>query len=436
MRQEFKLAHHLEQPEVQDELKWLLSHPKYLKQLTQSKPYIYHILSEVQKQHLPGELALIPMLESAYNPFAYSHAGAAGLWQLMPKTGKNLGVKGSWWVDDRRSITSSTKAALRYFSHLGRFFHGDWLLAIAAYDCGEGTVQRKMKNQPSYLRSFWHLPLPKETKHYVPRLLALSEIVAHPNRYHLNLPYFEHQPYFQEVELPGQIDLSQAAILAGISFKDLIRLNPGFNHWTTSPNNGVKLLIPHQRVQNFHANLNQAQHRIQSSLQTYQVKPGDTLSQIAWSFHTNPQFVIKLNHLKSHQLKPGQILHLPGHQRANLISHAKPIPKPQIPIAPRQYKILHIVQREEDLFKLAQQYKVSPSQIINWNHLKHAEITSGQKLLIWRTTNGSPFYVIKPGDTLRQIAMNNQLSLDLLLRLNPNLKARALKPGQTIKLLQ
>ena len=207
LRKQFTLNHEVTHPEVQNQLRWLISHPSYLQQLAQSEPYIYHIVTEIRKRNLPGEIALIPMIESAYDPFAYSGAGAAGLWQLMPGTGTDLGLKRDWWFDARRSIRPSTDAALNYLSRLNKFFNGNWLLTFAAYDSGEGTVAKciKMSNQRGSV-SFWALPVPQETKAYIPRLLALAEVIQNPQRYHVQLPDIPHMPYFEEVNIGSQID--------------------------------------------------------------------------------------------------------------------------------------------------------------------------------------------------------------------------------------
>nr|WP_232220587.1 transglycosylase SLT domain-containing protein [Legionella tunisiensis] len=257
LRNQFALNHEVSQPEVQTQLRWLVSHPSYLQKLAQSEPYIYHIVTEIKKRRMPGEIALLPMIESAYDPFAYSGAGAAGLWQLMPGTGNNLGLKQDWWFDGRRSIRPSTDAALNYLTYLNKYFNGNWILAIAAYDSGEGTVSRAIKNSRQYSRniSFWTLPVPQETKAYVPRLLALAEIIKYPQRYRVTLPDIPHVPYFEEVNIGSQIDLNHAAKLAGISYKDLIKLNPGFNRWTTAPYKPFKLLIPADKVAHFNRNL-------------------------------------------------------------------------------------------------------------------------------------------------------------------------------------
>lgn len=251
---EFSLNHEVHKPEVQKQIKWIKKHPEYITHAAkQSKPYLYHILKELKKRNMPGELALIPIIESEFDPFSSSSAGASGIWQLMPKTAIEFGVIKSWWVDGRKSITPSTNAALNYLTYLHRFFHGNWILAVAAYDSGERTVSRAVKR--SHRKQFWSLQLPHETKAYIPKLLALSEVIQHPERYHIQLPNIPEEPYFQEVEIGGRIDLNHIAKLAKIPSHDLLLLNPGFKTWSTLPSRPYKLLIPTTHIKDFNRNL-------------------------------------------------------------------------------------------------------------------------------------------------------------------------------------
>ena len=250
---EFSLDHEVHQPEVQKQLKWIMKHPDYLNKMThQARPYIYHVLNEIKKRNMPGEIALIPMIESEYDPFVSSHAGAVGLWQLMPQTGAELGLPKNWWVDGRRSIGPSTNAALNYLNSLHRFFHGNWILAVAAYDSGMTRVSRAIKHHSK--KRFWSLSLPHETKAYIPRLLALSEIIQNPKRYHIQLPQIPHKPYFKEVDI-SNLDLNHAAKLIKVPSKDLHRLNPGFKDWSSRPYHPYKLLIPTEHVEDFNRNI-------------------------------------------------------------------------------------------------------------------------------------------------------------------------------------
>ncbi len=438
LRKQFSLNHEVNQPEVQNQLRWLIAHPSYLHKLAQSEPYMYHIITELKKRHIPGEIALIPMIESAYDPFAYSGAGAAGLWQLMPGTGTDLGLKQDWWFDGRRSIRPATDAALNYLVYLNKFFNGNWILAFAAYDSGEGTMARiiKKSGQTGNIH-FWSLPVPNETKAYIPRLLALAEIIQNPQRYKVELPDIPHAPYFEEVNIGSQIDLSHAAKLAGISYQDLIKLNPGYNRWATAPYRPYKLLIPVNRVENFNRNLANFPEDQRVSLERHQVSAGDNLNLIAHRYHTTINLIKELNQLKSNAVKTGQYVLIPIAKNAAAIAkvNAPPPAKQAHFTALKQYKIIHIVQRNESYAHIEKKYSVSRNQLKSWNKLKSGKpLQRGQQLVIWRRDGATGTYVVKHGDNLGQIAKRCNMKLAMLIQLNPALRKRLIHPGQQIKL--
>lgn len=441
MRAQFSLNHDITQPEVQNQLRWLVTHPNYLNKLAQSEPYIYHILTEIRARHLPGEIALIPMIESAYNPFAYSGVGAAGLWQLMPATGSDLGLKQDWWADNRRSIRGSTKAALDYLTHLHQAFNGDWILAIAAYDAGEGSLTRIIKNSHQYGQRnihFWSLPVPDETKAYIPRLLALAEIIQNPTRYQVLLPNIAHAPYFEEVNIGSQIDLNRAAKLAGISYQELIKLNPGFNRWATAPYWPYKLLIPTQQVQTFNRNLALVPEKERVNWTHHQVSPGDSLPLIAQRYHTTVHLIRQLNQLKSDELQPGQLVLIPNGRYTPDNTNHHTIPQKTLPhfIASAQYKILHIVQQNESYATLQNKYHVSINDIQIWNQLTpNTPLHVGQQLVIWKKNSTQSVYTVKAGDSLSEIAEKQNTKISTLLQLNPDLKNGIIRPGQQIRLV-
>ena len=436
LRQEFKLDHQVSRKEVQSEIKWLLKHPDYLKRFKQSEPYMYHILSEVKKHRLPGEIALVPIIESAYDPFAYSHAGAAGLWQIMPETGIDFGLKNDWWVEPRRSITPSTEAALKYYTYLNKFFNGNWLLALAAYDSGEGNVARAVRRtgKSKTNASFWTLKLPQETKTYVPRLLALAEIIHHPSRYHIELPNLAYKPYFEEVEVGQQINLSEAAKLANMSYQDFIQLNPGYNRWATAPYPPYKLLVPVEQSKSFIKSLAKLPETEKLGWSRYKVRSGETLSELAQEHRTTPDIIKNFNHLKSDMLKKDQYLLVPNPAQITQVKKpALSIPEPNIP-ANDTYKVIHIVQKNDSFETLKQKYGATETAIRAWNHLgnDHA-IQPGQELLIWKNKNAGR-YIVKSGDSLSRIASRQKVSLKQILALNPGIKAHLIKPGQAIQL--
>lgn len=458
LRQQFRLNHDVTQPEVQQQLHWLTAHPSYLHKLAQSEPYLYHILTEVKKRNLPGEIVLIPMIESAYDPFAYSGVGAAGLWQLMPGTGTDLGLKQDWWADARRSIRPSTDAALSYLLYLNRFFHGNWILAFAAYDYGEGNMARiiKQSQQRGQSVNFWTLAVPRETKAYVPRLLALAEIIQHPDRYHVQLPPIPWVPYFEEVNIGSQIDLNHAAKLAGITYQTLLKLNPGYNHWATAPYRPYKLLIPADRVQTFSRNLANLPEDQRVSWTRHQVSAGDNLTIIAQRYHTTVNLIKELNQLKSNAVKKGAIVLIPTTR--NTVVAEKTMPTPPVEkktvaiLQPQHYKRLHIVQKNDSYRSLEKQYGITRQALASWNNLSPTQpLHLGQRLVVWRTMQSKAIavthapmpllqkhfrhvYIVRAGDSLSKIAQQNHVSLPTLYAWNPGMDQRRLKIGQSIRL--
>lgn len=438
LRSELNISHEVTRPEVQEQIRWLAAHPSFVQKVCrQSEPYIYHILAEIKKRKLPGELALLPMLESAYDPFAYSGVGAAGLWQLMPRTGSDLGLKQDWWFDARRSIRPSTNAALNYLVYLNKFFSGNWLLAIAAYDSGEGTIARAIKNNQAARQatSFWNLPVPRETKVYVPRLLALAELIKNPSRYKVELPVIPYLPYFEEVDIGSQIDLNHAAKLAGISYKELIKLNPGYNRWTTAPYKPFKLLIPKTKVAHFNLNLANVPEENRVSWTRYQVKPGENLQQIAAKNHTNVHLIKQLNQLKTNGVKTNQSILIPNAKNKTLVITPQAPSENTLALSiPKTRRIIHIVQARESYKTIQALYGVSSKEIQTWNKLPvSAPLHSGQQLVILKKTKAPSVYQVKSGDSLSLIASQHQTKIEQLLSLNPTInRSKPLKIGQKI----
>jgi len=437
LRKQFMLDHEVHRPEVQAQLRWLLKHPDYLKRFTEAEPYMFHIITEIKKRNLPGEIALVPIIESAFDPFAYSGVGAAGLWQIMPGTATDLGLKRDWWIDSRRNVSASTEAALKYYRYLGKFFRGNWQLAFAAYDFGEGNVARAVRRTGKSKENakFWNLILPQETRTYIPRLLALAEIIEHPERYHVQLPRIQNRPYFQEVEVGQQIELSQAAKLAGISYQELIHLNPGYNRWATAPYQPYKLLLPINHVKEFSKQLAELPKNQHISWSRHQVSSGETLGLIAQQYRSTSAIIKTSNHLTSDKLKPGQYVLVPHHMPIGPIQTAKaqPLPPPNLP-SNQTYKVIHIVQKHDSFETLSRKYGAPEHAVRAWNHLgTEHPIQPGQELLIWKQRTSSD-YVVKSGDSLSRIASQNKLPLKQLLALNPHAAQHVLKPGQTLQL--
>lgn len=453
LRDSFKINHYAYTQQVRQQIEWFKQHQDYLDNLlTKAAPYMYYVYTQVKKRGLPGELVLMPVIESAYDPFAYSDRGAAGLWQLMPGTASGYGLKQDWWYDGRRDIYASTNAALNYLTYLQNFFSGNWLYAIASYDAGTGTLQNAIQYNAEHDRStsFWYLPLPSETDTYVPRILALAAIIDTPNRYGIDLPKMKDGPYFARVNLGSQINLSTAAHLAGISLRELYKLNPGYNRWATDPNGPYSLLLPINKIDEFKENFAKLPEDKLITWNRYQVKPGDSLSLIAREFRTRIALLQEINKLNSYILQPGQILLIPQNtkslQRYNFTPEISYANHKQIAIDVK--KVIVTVYPGDTLGVIAQRYHVNDKQIIEWNKLDpHADLQIGQKLALWiqqrseipSTIQQSKHYnlyrtfTVKTGDNLDYIAKKYGTTITSLKKLN-NLHSNNLQVGQSLKI--
>src|SRR3990167_10606143 len=287
LREEFALPHYEDNPAVQERIEWFMNNQDYLlRSASRAAPYLYYILQQVKKRHLPAELVLLPIIESGYNPFSLSNVGASGIWQLMPDTATSLGVRQDWWYDGKRDVITSTRAALNHLSYLQSFFEGNWLYTLAAYNTGEGNllsaIKRNIRNGND--TDFWSLPLSQETRNYVPSLLALATIISYPDRYPIYFPPVRNAPYLAEADRGAQISLKYAASLAGISYKKMIEFNPFFNQPTTSSRRPAKFIFPIENVEQFSENLARSPFNRQINWTYYKVKSGDTLLSVAKKF--------------------------------------------------------------------------------------------------------------------------------------------------------
>lgn len=332
VKHDFTLKHYSLSPQVQNQIAWFQQHPGHFYSVTKrAVPYMYYIHEKIQANHVPGELALLPMIESAFNPTAYSRAGASGLWQFMPRTARDWGIRTNYWFDGRRDVISSTDAAVNYLNYLGRYFNNDWLLAIAAYNAGENRVANatQRNGQMGRNREFWSLDLPMETQAYVPKLLAIAHIVEDPERYGFHLPPAINAQYLGVVKVHTQMNLAKIAQMAGMSKESVRQLNPGFCRAKTLPHQECKLLIPLSRLATFVSNLSIthrkptqyqkkiAHHQIRSTYQqnysTYHnVKAGETLWKIASRYGVPVETIRRRNNMRNNELHVGQNLLIPG----------------------------------------------------------------------------------------------------------------------------
>ena len=300
-----------------------VKHPHLFEQLLQrGEPYLFHILNRIEQGGMPAELALLPVIESAFDPFATSPAGAAGIWQFMPETADYLGLNQDWWYDGRRDVIASTEAALGYLRQLNKRFDGDWLLTLAAYNAGGARVQRAIRNNRDTGKpvDFWHLTLPAETRSYVPKLIALRTIIENPHDYNISLPHLLDTRYFSTVNIQGQLELKVAARLSGIPLLELQGLNPGYGLSITPPGRMHTLLVPSAVADEFRtqiARLPQDQ-RVQSI--RHRIRLGDNLSTIAQQYRTTVPDIRKVNRLKDNKIIAGDLLIIPVMERGDSIA--------------------------------------------------------------------------------------------------------------------
>ena len=406
-------------------------------------PYLAYIYEEVIKRNFPTEIVLLPFIESGYDPFAYSHGRAAGMWQFIPGTGKMYGLKQDWWYDGRRDIIESTRAALDYLDYLQQRFDGDWLLAIAAYNSGSGHVSKAIERNRKAGKptDFWHLQLPGETAAYVPKLLAISDVVRHPSKYNVVLAPVDPAPAFAIVATEGQLDIAIAAELASIDTEELYLLNPGFNRWSTHPDGPHQLAIPVAQSAVFEKNLAALPEDQRVKWVRHKIRSGETLSHIARRYNTTVSVLRSTNIMKGSGIRAGQHLLVPV--AAQDASRYAALAKHLQPARPASNKVTHKVRQGDSLWMIARQNNVTVNQITRWNRLDGgALIKPGQQLVIWKkgktAANGKRVrtvnYTVRNGDSLYRIARKFNVSISDLRRWNNLAKGKYLQPGQRLKL--
>ncbi|MEN8205416.1 MAG: LysM peptidoglycan-binding domain-containing protein [Pseudomonadota bacterium] len=384
LRQGFRLTG-TQQAAVSKQTATYGKHPQQVERIFErGEPYLAYILSEVQKRDFPAEIALLPFVESSYDPFAFSYELAAGLWQFIPTTGKMYGLHQDWWYDGRRDVVESTQAALNYLDYLQNKFDGDWLLAVAAYNSGSGTISKAIrKNQKAGKPAdFWHLDLPKETAAYVPKLLAISNIVREPEKYDISLVPVEVQPFFIVVETEGQMDISVAAELAEMNTEALYLLNPGYNRWTTHPQGPHQLVIPVSNLTTFKQNLAKLPDSERTRPVLHIIQSGETLSHIARRYSTTVQALIDNNRLSSTRIRIGQKLLIAtgSHDTTQYTKLNQRIMAAYRASGKKTYR----VRSGDNLWTIARRHRVTVKQVSRWNKLDtKTPIRPGQKLVIY-----------------------------------------------------
>lgn len=422
-------------PRIEQQRLWFVSNPSFVEKVGErSSPYIHYIVERLQERGMPMELALLPMIESAYNPFAYSSANAVGLWQFIPSTGRYFNLRQTSWYDGRRDVMASTNAAMNYLSRLHEMFNGDWLLALAAYNAGEGRVSRAIeRNEKLGLPTdYWNLSLPRETQNYVPKLLALSQVVLTPQAYGVSLNPIANEPYFEQIAVKKGMDLSRIAELADLDEDVLYQLNPAFKKRITL-DGPQHLLVPATEAETLVATLASMKPQELLNWQQYTVRSGDSLHVIANRYQLTVSALKDLNKLSSNRLRIGQVLSIPS--QANQAT-AQNVATRETP--PRIYR----VKNGDSLWQIAKTHKVSVKDVRRWNQLTGNNLRAGQTLALRGgnaplAANGerrsTSYYKVRKGDSLSLIAKRHKVQLKNLQRWNPETSS-ALKPGQTLTL--
>lgn len=444
----------LENDRIRVQRDWYARHPDYfLRVTTRSERYLHYIVEQAEQRNMPLELALLPVVESAFDPFAYSHGRAAGPWQFIPSTGDYFGMKRTWWEDQRRDIEKSTNAALDYLQKLADRFDGDWLLALASYNAGGGTISRAIRKNEEAGKptDFWNLKLPAETTAYVPKLLAVAQIVKDPAAYNIALHPIPNDPYFASVDTGGQIDLAQAAKLAEISIEELYLLNPSYNRWATSPDGPFNLLVPADRADQFSTKLAALPKDQRMQWARYKIQPGDSLHAIARKYRTSAQVLSSINHLKGSTIIAGRTLLIPGPAAGSdsyTLSADSRLASSQSKGKTGRQRSNYKVKSGDTLWAIARKYSVSVNELAKWNDMAPKDSLSiGQSLAIW-TSGSQPVasndnkamvrkvnYAVRNGDSLYAIADRFNVSVNDIKSWNNSVASkRYIKPGQRLTL--
>ncbi|EGN74320.1 LysM repeat-containing protein [Idiomarina sp. A28L] len=434
---------------------WYLRHPAYIDRIAQrAAPFLHLIVEEIEKRDLPLELVLVPVVESAYDTFAYSHGRASGIWQFIPSTARHYGLGIDWWYDGRRDVMAATTTALDYFDRLAKIFDGDWLLAMAAYNGGQGRVMNAVRRNEREGKptDFWSLSLPRETRNYVPKILALSELLRDSEEWKVVWPHLPNQRVTDIVDVGQQIDLALAADMAGMSLEELHRYNSGYNRWATAPDGPHTLLLPVERANQFRAALAESDPSDWLAWQRHQVRSGETLSTIAQRYNTTTETIQQFNDINGSLIRRGDYLLIPvasqALERYTLSAEQRLAAAQNRPQG--QNKIEHRVQRGDTFWDLARKYKVTVANIARWNNMAPGDmLRPGQTLAIWQTnsneqnvsasSSGTPVmrtvhYQVRNGDSLALIASRFRVTIADIERWNSISRERYLQPGQRLTL--
>lgn len=443
----------IDNPRIQTHKKWYIKHKKYLTRVSErANPYLFYIIEEVEKRNIPGEIALLPIIESAFRTNAYSRMRAAGLWQFIPATGKHFGLKQNWWFDGRRDIHLSTHAALTYLEQLNKYYNGDWLLALAAYNAGAGNVNKAVRKNRKKGKAidFWSLDLPRETKNYVPKLLAVAQLIKNPDQYDITLNPVENSPQLMLVDIKSQIDLSLVSKLTNISVNDLKSYNPAIKRWATDPEGPHHLLLPINKVNQFEKDLALVDDKDRVQHYRHKIRSGESLSVIARKYNLSISALKKANHLKSNRIRAGKYLMVPLPKNTDIASLSnKQRKSARNKSINRDKWQTYIVRSGDSFWKIARRYNTSHRKLASLNNLSPGDTLSiGQELKIkplhLKTAKKirkavdlakakEISYKVKQGDSLYVISRRFNVSINELKSWNGLHSKKYLQPGQELK---
>jgi membrane-bound lytic murein transglycosylase D len=371
----------IDSPLVQRQTAYYAARPEYLQRMfDRSRLYLFHIVEEIEKRGLPTELALLPMVESAFNPMAYSRSHASGLWQFIPGTGRRYDLKQNWWYDGRRDIVDSTTAALDYLTAIYGM-HGDWHLALASYNWGENAVARAIaKNRAAGKPTdYQSLKMPPETRNYIPKLQALKNIIANPDYFGVTLEPIRNEAYFATSDRVVDIDVQLAAKLAEMPVEEFIALNPAFSRPVIRASMTPRIVLPADKVDVFHENLAKLDEKSLVSWQTYYPKKGDTFESIAKKHRMTVAQLREVNGINPRNKVLPTMVVVPVEGSTARIEKMPIMYAPPIPVSIR--RVFHTVKPGETLPSIAQRYKVAADDITRWNP-RVTKATPGQKLML------------------------------------------------------
>lgn len=442
----FQLQEHYQHPSVQAQLNIYRGDQRYFDLIAaRARPFLFFIADEIEKRELPMELALVPVVESTFNPSAYSRENAVGLWQFLAGTGREFGLQQDWWYDGRRDPQASTLAALDYLQALHQQFDGDWLLALAAYNTGGANLSRALRRVEPDQRQFWNLPLALETRSHVPKVLALSRLIQNPHEYGIQLEDIPNEDPLIKIDVGSQIDLARVAEIIELETEVLRTLNPGYLQWATHPEAPQSVAVPASKAQMLRDGLANLDRSEFVTWEHYRIRSGDTLGGIARRLNTTVDVLQVVNNLSGTQIIAGRSLLIPRGLAAVNYADLTPPPIPDS-VAPTAVPQSYTVRRGDNLWTIARRFDLrsqaiadhnglqldalmQPGQILDLSFAQAANIASAGR---GQSSSTNKIYRVRRGDSMASIARSFSTELTDLLRWNGLSRNDLIFPGQQI----